>query len=361
MTRAERPVLLIGGIPGDSTEAILRTVAPVLGDLAIALPDGEAGIRRMWVGAVAIRVWDKHPALQLVRRPRGAPGLPEGVPADYDDFWLYRTKPGTRRIEVETLQYPQDAAASYEVFRRLRDGGVIAYGTRFQFGFPFPEDACREFTDNTADMEMMVEGYIAALKRDIDAVCSSIPHEDLLLQWEINWETLAIEHGDFLADSPPLDYRVNGDPFERYETYMAELSPCVPDRVKLGMHFCYGDLHHKHFSDPPDLGTCVRMANSALSCAGRRIDFVHMPVPRQRSDDAYFSPLEGLDLGDATLFIGLVHYTDGVDGSLARLRSFQRHYDGPAGIAAECGLGRRPADQSLTELLRIHREVAAAL
>lgn len=361
MARAERPVLLIGGIPGDNTEAILRTIGPAIGDLAIALPDGEAGIRRMWVGAVALRVWDKHPALQLVRRPRGAAGLPDGVPAGYDDFWLYRTRSGTRRVEVETLHYPKDAAASYDVFRRLRDDGVIPRGMRFQFGFPFPEDACREFTDNASDMDLMIEGYVAALKRDINAVCTAIPHDDLLLQWEINWETLAIEHGDYLEGAPPLDFKANGDPLERYESYMADLSRCVPEGVKLGMHFCYGDLHHKHFSNPRDLGTCVRMANSARRCAGRRIDYVHMPVPRQRSDDEYFSPLEELDLGVATLFIGLVHYTDGVSGSLARLASFKRHYDGAAGIATECGLGRRPADQSLTELLRIHRDVAAAL
>ncbi|MBI2970753.1 MAG: hypothetical protein HYY36_08430 [Gammaproteobacteria bacterium] len=361
MARAQKPVLLIGGIPGDSTEAILRKVGPVLGDLAVALPDGEAGIRRMWVGAVAMRVWSRHPALELVRKPRGAPGLPEGVPADYDDFWLYRSRPGTKRIVIETLHYPADASASYDIFVRLRREGVIPAGTRFQFGFPFPEDACREFTDNAADLELMVKGYIAALKRDIDTVCGAIPHEDLLLQWEINWETLAIEHGDYLADAPPLDYKVNGDPVERYEGYMADLSRCVPEGVKLGMHFCYGDLHHKHFSNPPDLGTCVRMADAARRSAGRRIDYVHMPVPRERSDDDYYRPLKDLDLGEATLYIGLVHYTDGVAGSLARLRAFKKNYSGPAGIAAECGLGRRPADQSLDELLRIHREVASAV
>jgi hypothetical protein len=339
----------------------MRTVAPILGDLVIGLPDGEPGLRRMWVGAIAVRIWSKHPALQLVRAPRGAPGLAAGVPADYDDFWIYRSRPGTRNLEIDTLGYPQDAFASYDVFRRLRGEGVIPPGTRFQFGFPFPEDACREFTDNAADMELMVAGYLVALKRDIDSVCSRIPHDDLLLQWEVNWETLAIEHGDYLPGRPPLDYRVNGDPMDRFRHYVSVLSSRVPETVKLGMHFCYGDLHHRHFSNPPDLTTGVRMANVAGKSAGRRIDYVHMPVPPDRIDDAFFAPLSQLQIGDATLYIGLIHYSDGVAGSLARLAVCRRHYDGPLGIATECGMGRRPADQSLTVLLDIHRQVAAAL
>jgi hypothetical protein len=50
-----------------------------------------------------------------------------------------------------------------------------------------------------------------------------------------------------------------------------------------------------------------------------------------------------------------------VEGSLKRLAAFKRHYSGPTGVATECGLGRRPADQSLKKLLQIHRDVAAAI
>jgi hypothetical protein len=31
------------------------------------------------------------------------------------------------------------------------------------------------------------------------------------------------------------------------------------------------------------------------------------------------------------------------------------------GVATECGLGRRPTDQSLTKFLKIHRDVAASI
>ena len=61
------------------------------------------------------------------------------------------------------------------------------------------------------------------------------------------------------------------------------------------------------------------------------------------------------------VYAGLVHYTDGVAGSLARLDALKRHYDGPLGVATECGLGRRPLNQDLVSLLEIHRDVAAAI
>ncbi|MCC7412633.1 MAG: hypothetical protein IT495_13520 [Gammaproteobacteria bacterium] len=361
MSRASRPVLLIGGIPGDTTEDVLRTLGPALGDLAVALPDGETGIRRMWVGAVAMRVWDRCVELEKVREPRGAPGLPAGMPAGYDDFWIYRSRPGVERLHVGTLHYPDDAIAAYRVFAALREQGVIPAGVRFQFGLPFPEDACREFTDNAADMALIVTAYLEALEHDIDAICANIPHADLLFQWEINWETIAVDHGDYLEGQAPLDYRPHGVAFTRYTDYLRRLSPRIPGAVALGMHLCYGDLHHRHFLEPRDLGACVRMANAAVGAAGRRIDYVHMPVPRERGDDAYFAPLADLHIGTTTLYAGLVHYTDGVPGSLARLRCLHRHYDGPTGVATECGLGRRPRDQSLERLLGMHREVAAAL
>jgi hypothetical protein len=361
MNKASRPLLLVGGLPGEDTESILRTVAPVVGDLVFGLTDGEPGVRRMWVGAVAVRVWADHPALQLVRKPRGAPGLGAGVPADYDDFWLYRTKPGTGRIEIDTLHYAADALAAYEIFTRLRDEGVIPQGVRFQFGFPFPEDACREFTDNARDMELMVSGYMEAAKRDIDAVCSAIPHEDLLLQWEVNWETLAVEHNDFLEGKPPLDYKPDGDPLERFQYYLEEFSSLVPSQAAIGIHFCYGDLHHRHFSNPTTLDSCVRLANAAKTSAGRRLDYVHMPVPLHSNDDEYFAPLADLSIGDTTLYIGLIHYTDRAEGALQRLATCRRYFRGPLGVATECGLGRRPPDQSLIRLLEIHREVAAAI
>jgi hypothetical protein len=262
---------------------------------------------------------------------------------------------------VETLGYPLEAVDSYELFCRLRDQGVIPRGARFQQCLPFPDDAVRLHTNNARNMDLMVEAYVDVMKRDLALLCSHIPHEDLVLQWDINWETLAIEHGDYLPNEAPLQFKPNGDPMDRFLRYVRELNAQIPSGVQVGMHLCYGDLAHEHFKEPASVATSVAMANHAQKASPRPINFVQMSVPINRSDDAFFEPLEDLKFGDGTVYAGVLHYGDGVEGSKKRLEAFKRHYKGPTGVATECGLGRRPADQQLTKLLEIHRDVAAAI
>ena len=101
----------------------------------------------------------------------------------------------------------------------------------------------------------------------------------------------------------------------------------------------------------------VAMANLLRRKVTRSIDLIHMPVPRDRSDAAYFAPLRGLALAPETkLALGLVHYTDGIDGTRRRMdtaRQFVTDY----AVGTECGFGRR-APETIPDLLRLH--VAAA-
>jgi hypothetical protein len=82
-----------------------------------------------------------------------------------------------------------------------------------------------------------------------------------------------------------------------------------------------------------------------------------MPVPRDRSDDAYFAPLKNLRLKSETeLSLGLVHHTDGVAGTRKRLAAAEKLIKNFS-LATECGFGRR-RPETIPELLRIHAEVA---
>ena len=86
---------------------------------------------------------------------------------------------------------------------------------------------------------------------------------------------------------------------------------------------------------------------SSCTCRCRAIDH----------DDAYFEPLQRLQFKPETeLCLGLVHHTDGVDGTRRRMATAQRHV-ADFSIATECGFGRRdPA--TIPELLHIHEQVA---
>ena len=111
--------------------------------------------------------------------------------------------------------------------------------------------------------------------------------------------------------------------------------------------------------EPSDMRVMVDLANRVLARVQRPLELLHMPVPRGRHDDAYFAPLAALKLPSSTrLALGLVHYTDGLEGTLRRMATAEKHAPDFA-IATECGLGRRPAS-TLPELLRLHAQAADA-
>src|SRR3546814_15724707 len=93
------------------------------------------------------------------------------------------------------------------------------------------------------------------------------------------------------------------------------------------------------------MGNMVMIANALSQGLARPMNWIHMPVPRDRDDDAYFAPLDGLDLGAETdLFLGLVHYTDREDGTRRPMAAADPRISG-YGTAPDCGVGRRhPSD-----------------
>src|SRR5207237_5530281 len=106
-------------------------------------------------------------------------------------------------------------------------------------------------------------------------------------------------------------------PFPGMDRYFGEtfarLAAAVPNDVELGFHLCYGDLDAKHFVEPVDATKMVEIANALTTAVRRPITYIHMPVPIDLSDDAYFQPLANLKLSPGTeLYLGLVH-ADGVE------------------------------------------------
>jgi hypothetical protein len=364
-TPANASVLMVGSVPAETAEEVFGLLGPELGRSLIGLSDGEPGFRNKWIVFNAPFVFEPNPGLEAVNKPKPNRDksvyrhLEDWVPTSWEEMWRFRVRHGVTAVSFEDLHYAQFARESYEKFRKLRASGIIPPGPRFQVSLPLPEDFVRWCTGTDRDFTIMRHGVEDALVNEVDKLLAAIPHEDLAIQFDVCWEVFACDANDCLGREP-LAWPASGEPFERFASYIRRLSPRIPETVLLGMHLCYGDLEHTHLIQPKDLGVCVRMANIAVAEAGRRFDFVHMPVPRDRSDDAYFAPLEKLTIGNTKLFIGLVHHTDGTQGSLQRLAAFRRHYSGPHGVATECGWGRRKAD-TLPALLQVHREVAAAL
>ncbi|MBI3800607.1 MAG: hypothetical protein HY268_26970 [Deltaproteobacteria bacterium] len=356
MARMNGPVLLVGSVPEETAAEVLRTCGEGVGKYVSCLPDGETGYRRVWIQFLAATIYHGHPALETLQRPKPIDGKENWFPRDYgDDSWLFKVKAGNDTVRFDHLGYANEAQKSYRDFCALRAAGVIPPGVKFQVSLPLTESATRAFLTNVHDFAIVWSAYEEAMGREIAQIVKAIPADDLAIQWDICVEVLAIE----LQDQFGGPWRPTGDPFERYLQALRALARYVPDPTLMGCHLCYGDLGHRHLVEPTDLRLLVRMANAARTAVTRQIDYYHMPVPRTRADAAYCAPLKDLTIGEAKLYLGLIHHTDGAAGALQRVRTARQNI-ASFGIATECGFGRRPPE-TIPELLRIHREVAAGL
>ena len=201
-----------------------------------------------------------------------------------------------------------------------------------------------------ASDQLKVEPAIdAAMVNDLAKIQANIPANKLSIQFDVCTEVVGTGGGQ------PLPYE---DHLDGSAARISRLGGEVKDNVEFGIHLCYGDPGHRHIIEPSDLGTSVAFANRISDQLSRRIDFIHMPVPRGRFDDEYFKALKGLKLASETkLILGLIHFTDGVDGSRRRMEIADK-FIGGYDIATECGFGRRdPA--TIPQLLEIHRELCS--
>ena len=95
--------------------------------------------------------------------------------------------------------------------------------------------------------------------------------------------------------------------------------------------------------EPTDTLTMVNVANALLEQIKRQVDYIHMPVPQDRTDREYFEPLQQLNLGRTELVLGLAHYND-LEGTVARIWTAGEFVQSFA-VSTECGLGRTPPEQ----------------
>lgn len=102
----------------------------------------------------------------------------------------------------------------------------------------------------------------------------------------------------------------------------------------------------------------MQVANAVSLGLSRPLTWLHFPVPRERTDAAYFAPLADLRLAPSTeLYLGLIHDSNGAKGTRERIVSARGAIDREFGIATECGFGRRdPA--TVPGLLRLHADLA---
>jgi hypothetical protein len=238
------------------------------------------------------------------------------------------------------------------LFAQLKGRGVIPAHCRFQVDLVPAHSVIWLFVEDT--LQAGVDAlFNAALLVEIDKIAAAIPHDQLAIQFDVASAVFAR-----LQRNEPSSYgATRQEMLETFTSIVGRLANHVPADVELLFHFCYGDAGHRHVVEPTDMSDMVDFANRLDRLIVRPIQLIHMPVPRDRADDAYFAPLVRLRLRPETeLALGLVHLTDGVEGGRRRLAAAKRYVPRFA-VATECGFGRR-SPETIPELLRIHAEVA---
>ena len=332
-------VHLVGSIGLDTVEDVFRTVGKELGPHLKRIPDGEVGGRKLWIS------W-QYPLLRASTFLRPDPS---GKVRPTNRFALLTLGEGVKPADVHfgELGYMREARASYLDFVAARDRGELPKDVRFQVCLPTPFAVVSSVV--VPEALMAVEAaYEKAMIAEVAALCRHIPHRDLCIQWDLCNE-MVVWDGQKTEAVPFAD-----EPREAIIARVQRLCADIPNDVELGLHLCYGDFAGKHFVEPKDASAMVDFANALSRSITHKLAYIHMPVPVDRSDDAFHQPFRGLKLTEGTaLFLGVVHAKDGAEGTKARIAAARR-YAPDFGIATECGMARARSEETVRTLLKIH-------
>ena len=209
--------------------------------------------------------------------------------------------------------------------------------------------------------------YEARLIEELDQVFANVPHDQLSVQWDCAHDMQALDRDALAAAvaSGRIPSTADRDPWfapakQGIVDRLVRLGNLVPSGVELGYHLCYGSYGGRHFIEPIDMAAMVELSNALIDGLKRRLDFIHMPVPVERDDSAYFEPLRRLKRpASLKLYLGMIHDKDGVAGTMRRHEAASRHCEG-FGVSTECGFGRMSPDK-VPGILSVHEQVMKAL
>jgi hypothetical protein len=327
--RSRHPIVhFVGSIPLPDTETVFRTLSQATGPHLVRLPDGETGIRKTWIRFLQ-DVLSSNPAIEF------ATDVPPFRFVQWDgklvrEIPRQRVKPGaTPDPATFTTGYADMAIESWGVFERLQKAGVIPANVKFQICLPTP--IAPTYNNMVPDdRQKILPALTQHFIGEVASIAKALPNDRIAIQWDVCQEVLAWEN---YYDKGPVDFRT-----ETIDV-LTKIGNAMPAGVEFGYHLCYGSPADEHMVQPKDAGIMVAMANAIAAGVKRPIQFFHMPVPKPRTDDAFFAPLKNLKLGPETeLYLGLVHYNDAA-GDAARLAAARRHAR-VDGVGTECGMAR---------------------
>lgn len=340
-SEAPQGVHLVGSTPYASAEEHFRETSQILSHHLRSLTDGETGPQGNWIGCQyplfaglpKILNWGQwlFPANEESSKP-----VPlEDIPAMIGDF---------------DVMYDTWALKSWQEFKKLRDEGVIPKHVKFQVCLPTPLSNM-VFYINLPYRSTVEPIYETALLKALRRIQDNIPHEDLLIQWDVVQEIALLENVAHMENAYGLTPQ-SGAWFEpvvegTIERLLRMLSHVDKD-VAMGMHLCYGDYGHKHFLEPPSTDKVAQIIKTVLTEQDHPLEYFQFPVAKARNDEAYYGGIKGIwpliEQKGTYVYVGLIHPNDD-QGTKEKLAAAKKALGSSGwGIAAECGIGREPVE-----------------
>jgi len=341
----EKDLLFVGSVPLDTSEEVFRLIGDSgLSAAAPCLPDGEVGERQYWIVGLGYRVYHGHPDIETVNRPAPINGIENWRATSASDNWTFRVKDGVTEIHFGDpgwrLGYARDALNSYFVFKTLREEGAISNQARFQVCLPLTYSGIGTLFRDIGDWPVMSAAYEEAMAAEVAMIVAKIPHEDLAIQWDFCVELGMIEGGGAKSGHGSWN-DLQTPPAALIGASIAHMSPLIPPEVMLGFHLCYGTLGGWPMRPSNDLDRAVDAVHLILDRAGRRVDFVHIPILDNVASE-YFTPLQNLNHGDTKIYFGVIHNMSDLGDFRNKITRCAQYLD-DFGVAAPCGFGRYSA------------------
>ena len=230
-----------------------------------ALPDGETGLRVLWAAYEAACLLVPNPGLEVIQDNL------RNSPRSVRETAILKVREGVTELRFDSWPRIDDAIESYEVFRSLREQGVIPADVRFQVSLPFGTSSLSVFKKDWAhDFPIALRAYEDLFAREIKRLTAAIPAGDLAIQWDVCWEVLDIEGVLSWTD---------GDGWERFAGQVRRVTRLIPEETLVGYHLCYGTFPSWPMHEARDMELLVRMANYAMDHSGRQVDWLHLAGP----------------------------------------------------------------------------------
>ncbi len=330
-------LLLVGSVPFDSAERVLTVASQTLGEHLDCIPDGEVLDRRYWIFRLMFQVFNGHGAFETVRRPAAPAGGERLIPVSREDAWRFRLKSGIEQVGFDMpgwrLGYAKDAQNSYAIFSGLKREGKVRPEARFQVSVPAVNSVCNPaiFGTDEAELKIIRAGFQEILIAEVETICRVVPPGELAVQYDCSFEVTDVHGAAGLSIGPSIARNV---------AQIGPLTAAVHQEAQLGFHLCFGTFGGWPRFAPEDLTRTVELANAMSAASTRLIDWFHIPA-LDTADPRVYAPLSKLAVGDARIYLGLIH----------SMESFAERYEAARkvlpdfGLAAYCGFGRLEPEQ----------------